>query len=392
MKQFILVLCALFTVSLYAQTPTPNPLKTGEISGRVIDQVTKQPLPYVTIIVKSVANSITTGGITDDNGEFNIEKITLGEATIDFQFIGYKPVSKKLNFTRANSKLNLGTINLVEEASQLDEVEVVAETSTVTQKIDRKVINVGKDLTSAGTTASELLNNVQSVSVDSQTGNISLRGNENVRVLVDGKPTNIPASQLLKQIPSTSIKNVELITNPSAKYSPEGMSGIINIVLHKNANLGFNASVNTGLTFGEHTRFNGSLDMNLKTGKVNFFANYGLNTGKSENYGYVDRSDNNSYQTFDMLNDRTSQLLKVGADVYLNEKNTLSVYTIQNRSEVDFNGVTTARYNNQLDSESLMNVLNESTSETYNLNYDLAFDKEGHELEFEANLSKSDAP
>ncbi len=119
-----------------------------------------------------------------------------------------------------------------------------------------------------------MLNNVQSVSVDSQTGNISLRGNENVRILIDGKPTNISAAQLLKQIPSSSIKSIELITNPSAKYNPEGMSGIINIVLHKNANMGFNGNIDTGLTAGHFVRYNAATNMNYKTGNVNFFTNY----------------------------------------------------------------------------------------------------------------------
>ena len=129
------------------------------------------------------------------------------------------------------------------------------------------------------------------------------------------------AAQLLKQIPSSSIKQVELITNPSAKYNPEGMSGIINIILHKNANQGFNWSVNTGITQGENTRFNGSLDMNYKTGKVNFYTNYGYNTGKSDNYGEVRRSDNNSLQDFKFDSDNSSHLLKLGADIYLNDKN-----------------------------------------------------------------------
>ncbi len=184
-----------------------------------------------------------------------------------------------------------------------------AETSTVVQKVDRKVINVGKDLTSAGTTASELLNNVQSVSVDSQTGQISLRGNSNVRVLVDGRPTNVPAAQLLKQIPSTSIKSVELITNPSAKYSPEGLSGIINIILNKNANLGFNGSVDSGVTAGHYVRYNGSTNLNYKTGKVNFFLNYGFNGGDQYNFGFVNRPGFNN-QDFRFIKNRCRYLLK----------------------------------------------------------------------------------
>jgi outer membrane receptor for ferrienterochelin and colicin len=113
------------------------------------------------------------------------------------------------------------------------------------------------------------MNNIPSVNVD-QDGKLSLRGNENVRVLIDGRPSNIEASQLLKQIPSASIKKIELITNPSAKYNPEGMSGII-IVLHKNATDGFNASINTGLTFARTPKISNSTNMNYRTGKVNFF-------------------------------------------------------------------------------------------------------------------------
>jgi len=392
MKKLLFLCSLIFTLTASAQLPSNDNPRTGTISGKVIDATTNEALPYVTIIIKGTNDKTTTGGITDNNGNFTIKKVQEGSSTVEIQFIGYKTVTKNITISKSNSRINLGTISLKESASKLDEVVVIAETSTVTQKIDRKVINVGKDLTSAGTTASELLNNVQSVSVDSQTGNISLRGNENVRVLVDGKPTNISAAQLLKQIPSTSIKNVELITNPSAKYNPEGMSGIINIVLHKNANIGFNASINTGLTMGENNRFNGSLDMNFKTGKVNFFSNYGVNTGKRQNFGEVIRSDNNSVQNFDMLDDRTSHMLKFGADIYLNDKNTISFYTIQNKSENTFNGLTTAAFDNIIKTNSPMLVEGENNSQTYNFNYTLDFNKKGHNLELEANFSNFDGP
>ncbi len=392
MKQLFIVCSLLLSLTAIAQLPSNNNPKTGVVFGKVIDATTNEALPYVSIIIKDATNKITTGGITNDDGVFTIKQIPEGKNSVEIQFIGYKTESKAITITRANSRIDLGTILLKEEASQLDEVTVIAETSTITQKIDRKVINVGKDLTSAGATASELLNNVQSVSVDSQTGAISLRGNENVRVLVDGKPTNLDPAQLLKQIPSTSIKSVELITNPSAKYNPEGMSGIINLVLHKNANLGFNGSINTGLTIGENERFNGSLDMNLRTGKVNFFVNYGLNDGKRENYGVITRQDNNSLQNFFFLDDRTSHMLKLGADIYLNDKNTFSFYTIQNKSDNTFNGNTLVYFNDVLDTESPMIVDSESNSETYNFNYTLDFEKKGHNLEFEANFSSSNQP
>ena len=392
MKKILLLCSLIFSINVSAQLPSNTNLKTGVISGKVIDANSNEALPYVTIVIKDAMHKTMTGGITDDNGNFTVKQIPEGESIVEIQFIGYKTEVKNISITRSNSTIDIGTIALKEEASKLDEVTVIAETSTITQKIDRKVINVGKDLTSAGTTASELLNNVQSVSVDSQTGNISLRGNENVRILVDGKPTNIDAAQLLKQIPSTSIKSVELITNPSAKYNPEGMSGIINIVLHKNANLGFNGSVNTGLTYGENTRFNGSLDMNFKTGKVNFFANYGLNDGKNENYGRVNRLDNNSTQDFFFKDDYTTHLLKIGADIYLNEKNTLSLYTTQNISDNIFKGNTMVYFDATLDTNSPMVVNAENNAAAYNFNYTLDFDKKGHAIELEANYSTSDQP
>jgi outer membrane receptor protein involved in Fe transport len=380
------------STSLSAQmSPNENP-RIGTVSGKVIDGTSQEGLPYVSVVIKSMEDELLTGGITDEEGQFVIKQIPIGETVVEIQYIGYHTESHKIALSRSNARVDLGTIVLNEEATSLGEITVVAETSTVTQKIDRKVINVGKDLTSAGTTASELLNNVQSVSVDSQTGNVSLRGNENVRVLVDGKPTNINAAQLLKQIPSTSIKAVELITNPSAKYNPEGMSGIINIVLHKNANLGFNDMVNTGITHGENTRFNGSVDMNLKSGKVNFFMNYGYNTGKNENFGYVNRTDNTSFQDFDFLSDDTSHLLKIGADVYLNEKNTFSFYTNQNMNDNLFNGLTQIFYNSVLDSDSPLLVDQETNAQTYNFNYKVDFAKEGHNLELEATFSNSESP
>ncbi|WP_417800823.1 TonB-dependent receptor domain-containing protein [Tenacibaculum sp.] len=392
MKNILLILLAVFTTSIYAQMPKSNLPKPGVISGKVVDQTTKQPLPYVNIIIKDAAKKIITGGITDDNGLFSIKNIPEGNSIVEVQFIGYKTFSKPVSVSNKSNKVNLGIISLEEDSTTLDEVEIRAETSSVTQKVDRKVINVGKDLTSAGATASELLNNVQSVSVDSQSGNISLRGNENVRVLVDGKPTNIPASELLKQIPSTSIKSVELITNPSAKYNPEGMSGIINIILNKNANMGFNGSINTGVEAGHYVRYNASTNMNYKTGKVNFFGNYGFNGGDRYNFGYVNRPGVNN-QDFVFINDNESHLFKIGADIYLDDKNTLSLYTTQNWFDSNASGRAIITDNNgDLIEHSPNTQTSDSHNQAYNVNYKHEFEKEGHNIEFEANFSKNDTP
>jgi outer membrane receptor protein involved in Fe transport len=380
------------TSNSFAQLAKSKLPKPGSITGKVIDKKTKEALPYVNIVVRDMANKIITGGITDDNGLFTVSDLPKGNSLVEVQFIGYKMYSKKINITNKSKKINLGTIQLIEDAATLDEIVVRAETSTIVQKVDRKVINVGKDLTATGTTASELLNNVQSVSVDSQTGGISLRGNENVRILVDGKPTNISAAQLLKQIPSTSIKSIELITNPSAKYNPEGMSGIINIILNKNANMGFNGSIDSGVTAGHYVRYNASTNMNYKTGKVNFFGNYGYNGGDNYNYGFVNRPNANRLQDFVFKNKNNSHLAKLGADIYLDDKNTLSFYTTQNwftgggdgRTIISENGTVLAI------SPSIQNQENKTGS--YNVNYKKEFEKEGHNIEFEATYSDTKSP
>ena len=388
MKIKLILICFIATVfSLQAQTVTKKPLleNTGSISGKVIDKKTNEPLPYVNIVVKE-NNKVVTGGITSDKGIFQIKNLALKEYVVEIQFIGYKTILKSVKLTE-NSDVNLNTIAIEEEAIQLKGVESVSERSTIEQKIDRKVINVGKDLTTAGATASEIMNNIPSVNVD-QDGKISLRGNENVRVLVDGRPSNIEASQLLKQIPSTSIKKIELITNPSAKYNPEGMSGIINIVLHKNANDGFNASINTGLTFAKTPKINSSTNLNYKTGKVNFFATYGNNFGKKFNEGSILRLDDQSNQLFDIKNDDKSHLFKIGMDYYINDKNTLSVYTNQNKligdGKVDVS---------ILNPDATKNLTQYSKYDGNNLDgtYNLAFKhltkKEGETLDLEINHS-----
>ncbi len=390
------------SISSYAQADMGVEIKNGSLTGIIIDVKTKLPLPYVNVVIRDTNNKIITGGITDDKGTFVIKKITEGKNTVEIQYMGYKSYVRKLDFSSKISAHKLGTVELEEDTELLGEVTVRAELSSVTQKVDRKVINVGKDLTAAGATASEVLNNVQSVSVDSQTGTVSLRGNENVRILVDGKPTNISAAQLLQQIPSTSIKSIELITNPSAKYNPEGMSGIINIVLNKNANIGFNGNVNLGVTRGVNTRANGSLDLNYKTGAVNFFLNFGANGGKRNNYGEVLRHSENGdgeiiladdiLQKFEFNSENNSQLLKVGADIYLNKKNTLSFYTTQNFSDGVFDGTTKIFRGTDLDYHSLMKSETDNSTGTYNLNYKIDFEKEGHNLEFEATYSESDSP
>lgn len=386
MKQFFLMLILVSSAIISAQPSSNKEIKNGSISGRVLDANLNEPLPYVNIVVKDATSKIITGGITDSDGNFTLEKIPEGNIQVEITFIGYKTILKNETIGKGNYDIKMGDILLEEDSESLDEVTVVAETSTIQQKVDRKVITIGKDLTTSGPTASDIMNNLPSVNVDQQTGNISLRGNQNVQVMVDGKLTNISAAQLLRQIPSTSIKQIELITNPSAKYNPDGLSGIINIILHKNVNVGFNGNVTFGLAYQETPKFNSSIDMNYRNGKLNFFGNYGNNINRNENYGNINRTNDGSRQLFNFLSRGTSHLYKVGFDYYINDKNTISLFTNQNIFDGDTFGTTAISFVDATNNEFQNNLNeNENNSQQYNFNYKLDFDKEGHNVELEVD-------
>ena len=385
MKFSLYLLFLLSSFGLFAQN-------SGSISGKVTDQKTNEPLPYVTIAVKN-NDATVTGGITNEKGEFEINKLTLQKYIVEIQFIGYTTITKEIDLTDTK-KLDLGTIVISEDVKQLEGVELVAEQSQMVQKIDRKVINVGKDLIASGTTASEIMNNVPTVSIDPQTKEISMRGNTNVRVLIDGKPSNIPVEQLLQQIPSASIKQIELITNPSAKYNPEGMSGIINIILHKNSQDGFNGSINTGITFGITPKTNTNLNLNYRVGKVNFYTNYGYNHGINANHGFIEneRPTLENRQVFNMRNLNNSHLIKLGMDYYINDKNNISFYTNQNITNANGNGSSLVRYYNSIanrNTDQFSYSSSDFNNQTYDLAYHHDFDKEEKDLDIQFNYSKT---
>ncbi|MFN4762745.1 TonB-dependent receptor domain-containing protein [Gillisia sp. Q332] len=387
MKHLILFV-SLISFSISAAFQAPIEINIGNVSGVVLDKDLQEPIPYVTIIINDLEGNLISGNISQEDGSFNIKDIPAGKYNFQAQFIGYKTYSKEIEISRNNSTVTIGTIFLETDISMLDDVNIIAERTTIEQKIDRKVINVGKDLATLGPSASDIMGNLPTLTVD-QDGNIAMRGNDNVRILVDGKPTNIPATQLLKQLPSSSIKSIELITNPSAKYNPEGMSGIINILLHKNSNLGFNGNLTTGITLGKNTRYNGSFNTNYRSGKFNFYANIGSNFGKRENTGKIDNFTNNSSENIYFLSDSQSYLYKIGVDFYLDDKNTFSVYTNQNY----FIGEPTGRINILFEDAPQNNIFQQfylddkNNSGTYNFDYKRDFAKEGHNIELEIDYN-----
>lgn len=291
-----------------------------------------------------------------------------------------------------DKKIEIAPIYIEDEITELGGVIIEAERSIVIQKIDRKIINISKDLASAGTNSLQMLENIPSIEVNHQSGTVSLRGNENVSVLIDGKPSNLSTAQVLKQLPSSSVKSVELITNPSAKYNPEGMSGIINIILKKNTTIGFNGAISLGAEQSINKRPTGSLNYNYRTGKVNFYGNYGVDAGKFETFATFNREDKNLSQKIDYLDHSTSHYIKNGVNFYMNSKNTLSFYTTHNYIGTDFfvNTITKENGNNTLNTENLS--IYDINEQVYNLNYKLDLDDKGHSLEFEINHSESSSP
>lgn len=284
-----LFLILLFNISLsFAQ-------KDIKIQGKVLEEGTNIPLEYATITLKSTEdNKVVTGGITDTEGKFTVE-VSPGTYNIYVEYISY--VTKEyLNKTLSES-IDLGTVSLALDVASLDEVTIVAEKTTVEIKLDKKVYNIGKDLTTAGGTVSDALNNVPSVAVDVE-GAISLRGNENVRILINGKPSAMAGfgdSNILSQLPAEAIERVEVITSPSARYDAEGTAGIINIILRQKETLGFNGSLN--FTLGNPDNVGVSAALNFRTEKFNIFSNIGWR------YFDAPRNSFNDITYFDQIED-----------------------------------------------------------------------------------------
>ncbi|MEA9415067.1 outer membrane beta-barrel family protein [Flavobacterium sp. PL02] len=280
-NQLTIMLVCLFTSMLsFAQQPEGQRAKV-KVTGKVVEKTTNQPLEYATITLVNTKNpKALAGGITNNKGEFSVDAVP-GVYDIKIEFISFKVIEIKQKNIAEN--INLGQFALSEDANQLNEVVVRAEKSTVEIKLDKKVYNVGQDMIVKGGTVSDVLDNVPSVSVDTE-GNVSLRGSDNIRILIDGRPSNaINVAEALRQIPADAIDKVEVITNPSARYDAEGGSGLINIILKKGKNQGFNGTfiASTGIpeTYGV------SANANYKTKKINYFTTAGYSYRTTEGGG-----------------------------------------------------------------------------------------------------------
>lgn len=252
----------------------------ASVTGAVVDAESAKAVSFASVSLMSLRDSsIVSGQLADEDGAFSLVGIPLGKYTLNIQFMGYESFQSAPIFLSPRTSIDhdAGTVALQNKMFALEEAVVATEASTLEMLIDRRVFRVGNDLSAAGGTAAEILVNVPSVAVDID-GNVSLRGSSQVQVLIDGRPSGLTgASQnaFLEQIPASSIDRVEIITNPSAKYDPDGMAGILNIILKKNKLQGFHGQVQSTLGTGDN--HNGSASLNFKNEKFSVFSSASWN-------------------------------------------------------------------------------------------------------------------
>ena len=283
------------------------------ITGKVFEKATNMPLEYATVaFVNKAENKIVTGGITTETGDFSIP-VPSGTYDITIEFIGFDKLTIPNQNLTANK--NMGTIGLAENAQALDEVSIIAETTTVDIRLDKKIYNVGQDLTVSGGTVSDVLDNVPSVSVDVE-GNVALRGNDNVTILINGKPSGLVglnSTDALRQLPAESIERVEVITSPSARYDAQGTAGILNIILRRSKLQGFNGAVTTNIGYPKQAGISGNV--NYRTGDVNIF-----NT-TSYDYREVPGNSSSYTQYFNKRFDDEGNVILDNPDTFTDEQN-----------------------------------------------------------------------
>jgi hypothetical protein len=392
-KNIIVLLIFILTFSL---TNAQNSTSEISISGKVIDETSKQPLEYATVVITNTKTNKISGGITNEKGIFNIQS-PIGVYQISVEFISFR--SKKYPKQEIKKNLDLGTILLSEDLKSLDEIVIIAEKTTVDIRLDKKVFNIGKDLSIRGGNASDVLGNVPSVQVDVE-GTVSLRGNENVTILIDGRPSalvGMNGAEALRQIPAEAIEKVEVITSPSARYDAEGTAGILNIILRKNKLTGFNGSLQLDLGIPE--RVGTAFNSNWRTEKWNLFTNTGFRYNSTPGNAFSD-SDflSSSAQNANVVESRRfgrqgrSLFTSLGAEYYISKNSSIIgniVFNTGNDDDVNTNIIN--RYDTQGSiNEATLRTENEDQNEQrvqYTIDYVNNFDGNGRKLSINTQYS-----
>lgn len=280
-----------YGVKLQAEPTESLPVEAGVIRGKVIDAKTREPMQFVNISVRKAGTTVPLKGmVTDETGTFHIAQLPEGSYTLSISFIGYKTIEKPFTLSKQIPGVNFRNLLLQEDSQLLGEVKVIGQRSQMKFDIDKKVFNVDQNISSTGGTASDVLTNIPSVEVDNE-GEVSLRGSSDVTVWINGRASGLSAdnrAQILEQLPAESIERIEVITNPSAKFSPEGTSGIINIVLKEDRRAGYYGSLQAGVD----TRggWNASGNVNYSSNKTEMYAGVGYRERKRDGGGFSNRT------------------------------------------------------------------------------------------------------
>lgn len=367
------------------------------LSGIITDAESSERLPYATVSVYNRNGDLADGGIADENGVFKLN-LPPNDYSLNFEYIGFESVT--IDIKPYPNNINIGTVKLISSFDSLEGVDVVGQSAEVEIRLDKRVYNVSKNNLIRGGTVSDVLENVPSVSVDID-GNIELRGNNNVRILVDGKPSGLiglGGIDAITRLPAESIEKVEVITSPSARYQAEGTTGIINIILAKRFLKGLNGVFN--LSAGRNDTYSGSANLNYRKGKFNFFTNSGYsdrtNKGRAvQDNVYTDPLESVERYVEERQFNRRRQGFNVnfGLDYQMTEKTSLTMSyltnerdgddsTINEQSQYQIDGVlVTNRYEKEIDRED---------SNQFSVDFEHQFNKQGHKLTATLQTEKND--
>ena len=332
------IFLALSTVVMWAQ---------GTVRGRVVEKQTNEGMEFANVRVLQGSKFIK-GAISDSEGSFNISGLSYGNYTLQVTSIGYKEETRQFTLTQKNSRVTYTTLYMSEDAQSIGEVEVRGQRSQMKLEVDRKVFTVDQILAAAGGAATDLLENIPSIEVTTD-GEISLRGNSSVEVWINGKASGLTTDnryEILQQIPAESIEKIEVIDNPSAKYSPEGSAGIINIVLKRGVVSGYYGSMRAGM----NTRggWNTGANINFTSGKFDAFANIGFRhrSGKGGSLSEQEYLNTNTYQNSNSENENKGNNLfaRLGLTWHITEKDDLSLAGMTLQAKNENNSLTPYHY------------------------------------------------
>lgn len=383
----VLIFIVSFIVTVFpAQSqdiPTPSQRMQGEIRGIVVDDATKQPLPSATVAIWNVADSsLVTGAVTLQDGTFSIGGLRPGTYYARISYVGYETITvSDVHLAEGSMQAILDEVRLPPDTSLLDEVEVAAEREFIEVGIDRTVYNTRDQLVSAGGSVSDVLENIPSVEVDID-GNISLRGSQNVAILINGRPSLMTGTALisyLQGLPSDAVERIEVIPNPSAKYEPDGMAGILNLVLKQNRDPGLTGSLTASAAIP--SSYNASGNLAYQKNRFGFFAGYGYRYSSRDNKDWRFR-ENRSTAPSTILDQQS-----VGVDIgYSHNLNASVDYKPGRRSTVTLASMLSVRSG---DDSGLAAYSEMDAPDLLTSRYDRETLEDGKDVSFEKRLSYS---